>query len=90
MFIKGKIKAEKDRLSLIKVVLEGEGLKVEEDENVVYFEQDVDPLYFSRTRAYQIFEKLKNLEVQEIDLGAYSIVEIYHYKYENGEVETHD
>ena len=80
MLLKGKVKANKENLGLIKILLEKEGLKVEEDGEAIYFEEDVDPFYFTRTRAYQIFEQLKNLEVLEIDLGAYSIVKIYHYE----------
>lgn len=90
MFLKGRIKADKEKIGLIKTVLEPEGIKVEESENEVFFNEDINPLYFSRTKSHTIFEKIKDIGAQEIDLLAYSVVEIYRYKFQNGEVETHD
>lgn len=90
MFLKGRIKVDKEKIGLIKTILEAEGIKAEECEDEIFFNEDVNPLYFSRTKSHMLFERLKDIGVKEVDLSAYSIVEIYRYKFQNGEVETHD
>lgn len=90
MLLKGRIKPQEGQIGLIKNILQKEGLKSEEDCGVLFFEEDVDPFIYNRTTAQRILEEISDL-VEEAEIGAYSIVEIFRYKIkENKGVEMND
>jgi len=88
MFIvKGKIKADEETIGLAKLILEEYGFKSEEEAgNTIYFKEERDPFYFSRTKAYEMMKKLYEVGIKNIEIQACSIVEIYKYSVdeENG------
>ena len=88
MFIvKGKIKANEENIGLVKLILEEYGFKAEEEAgNTIYIEEERDPFYFNRTRAYEMMKKLYEAGIKNIEIQACSIVEIYKYSVdeENG------
>lgn len=96
MFIvKGKIKADEETIGLARLILEEYGFKSleeygfkseEEAGNTIYFEEERDPFYFNRTKAYEMMKKLYEVGIKNIEIQACSIVEIYKYSVdeENG------
>jgi len=88
MFIvKGKIKADEETVGVAKLILEEYGFKSEEEAgNTIYFEEERDPFYFNRTKAYEMMKKLYEVGIKNIEIQACSIVEIYKYSVdeENG------
>ncbi|MGB4644539.1 MAG: hypothetical protein WBH76_01410 [Dictyoglomaceae bacterium] len=85
--VKGKIKADEETIGLARLILEEYGFKSEEEaENAIYFEEERDPFYFNRTKAYEMMRKLYEVGIKNIEIQACSIVEIYKYSVdeENG------
>lgn len=90
MYLRGVIKGSEDKIGLFKTILEKEGLKVEEEHGMLYFHEEVNPMHFNRTKSYEIFQKLKELGAEDMEITAYSVVEIYSYKYKDGETNERD
>jgi hypothetical protein len=76
---KGRITVEKGSEGLVKTILEKYGLKPEEDNNEIYFNEEKDPALFNRTKANEILTKLREIGVKNAEIHAYSIIDIFKY-----------
>ncbi len=75
-FWKGRVKVDAEVASLAKEILEKNGLKAEEEGNILYFYEEKDPFFYNRTRAEAILKELQEIGA-EAEIEAFSVVEIF-------------
>lgn len=97
MLLKMKIRATHSKLFLIQELLAEEGIQAEIRDDTLYVEKEANLCYFNEEKMKRIFEQIKELQVEEMEIGAYTIrpvlrypncisyVPIYHFSFQKEE-----
>ncbi len=76
-FWKGRIRIKEGSKGLVKMILERNGLKPEENDDIITFWEEKDPFYYPRSKAEALCRELREAGAEEVEINGFSIVDIF-------------